>query len=164
MSIEQMLSEHPHVRPGTDNVPLRQAVRDLMVGAAVCNSCADACAAEPMDMRQCVRLCMDAADVCNAAYRIASRRTGGDRQLIRTMLAASIEACMRCADECEFHAPAHSHCRRCAEVCRECAESCRAALLVLNSEAHRDWHHVAHGASERMEEQATPQAHGILHH
>jgi len=144
MSIEQMLSEHPHVKPDTDNLPLRHAVRDLMVCAAVCNSCADACVAEPMDMRQCVRLCMDAADVCNAAYRIASRRTGGDRQLIRTMLAACIEACTRCADECAFHADAHAHCRRCAEVCLECADSCRAALVVLNEEAHRDAHHLAH--------------------
>ena len=144
MSIEQMLSEHPHVRPETDNVSLRLAVRDLMICSAVCNSCADACVAEPMDMRQCVRLCMDAADVCNAAYRIASRRTGGDRQLIRTMLAACIEACERCADECAFHAPRHSHCQRCADVCLECAQSCRAALKVLNEEAHRDSHHVAH--------------------
>ena len=144
MSIEQMLSEHPHVKPESDNASLRQAVRELMIGAAVCNSCADACVAEPMDMRQCVRLCMDCADVCTAAYRIASRRTGGDRQLIRTMLAASIEVCERCTDECEFHGAEHAHCRRCAAVCRECAEACRLALRVLNEEAHRDAHHVAH--------------------
>jgi hypothetical protein len=144
MSIEQMLAEHPHVKPETDNIPLRTAVRDIMVCAAICNSCADACVAEPMDMRQCIRLCMDCADVCTAAYCIGSRRTGGDRQLIRTMLAACAEACTRCADECAFHGPSHAHCQRCADVCRECAESCRAALVVLNGEAHRDAHHLAH--------------------
>ncbi len=144
MSIEQMLAEHPHVRPETDNVSLAYAVRQSMICAAVCNSCADACVADPMDMRQCVRLCMDTADVCIATYRIASRRTGGDRQLIRTMLAACVETCMRCADECEFHGDAHGHCRRCAAACRDCADACRAALVVLNEEAHHDSHHVAH--------------------
>ena len=112
MSIEQMLAEHPHVRPETDNVSLAYAVRQSMTCAAVCNSCADACVADPMDMRQCVRLCMDCADVCTATYRIASRRTGGDRQLIRSLLATCIEVCTRCADECEFHGEAHGHCRR----------------------------------------------------
>ena len=71
MSIEQMLAEHPHVKPETDNVPLRTAVRDLMVCAAVCNSCADACVAEPMDMRQCIRLCLDCADIGTATARMA---------------------------------------------------------------------------------------------
>ena len=142
MSIEKMIAEHPHVAPGTNNDTLGLAVKHAMYCAAICNSCADACVAETMDMSQCIRLCSDCADVCTATYRVASRRTGGDRQLIRSLLAVCIEACERCADECESHG--HAHCQRCALMCRECAADCRAALVVLNDEAHRDSHHVAH--------------------
>jgi Domain of Unknown Function (DUF326) len=144
MTIELMLAEHPHVTPQTDNISLGHAVHQAMLCAAICNSCADASVAEPMDMRQCIRLCLDCADVCTAAYRIASRRSGGDRQLIRTMLAACVEVSDRCAEECEFHGAEHSHCRRCAAACRDCADACRAALVVLNQEAHHDAHHIAH--------------------
>ena len=144
MSIETMLAEHPHVAPGTNNASLGLAVRQAMECAAICNSCADACIAEPMDMRQCIRLCSDCADVCTTTYRVGSRRTGGDRQLIRTLLATCIEVCERCAEECEFHAGGHAHCRTCAQMCHDCAAACRAALVVLNDEAHRDSHHIAH--------------------
>jgi hypothetical protein len=139
-----MLAEHPHVAPGTNNETLGLAVKQAMYCAAICNSCVDACVAEPLDMRQCIRLCSDCADVCTATYRVGSRRTGGDRQLIRSLLATCIEVSTRCADECEFHGDTHGHCRRCAAMCRDCADACRAALVVLNEEAHRDSHHVAH--------------------
>jgi hypothetical protein len=89
-----------------------------------------------MDMRRCIRLCMDCADVCTATYRVASRRTDENRQLIRTMLAACIEACETCAEECEKHDT--DHCRRCAKMCRECAEDCRRALTDLNDEVHAE--------------------------
>ena len=94
------------------------------------------CVAEQMDMRQCIRLCADCADVCVATWRIGSRRTGGDRNLIRTLLAACIEACENCAEECARHA--NAHCARCAQMCRECAEACRSALTVLNAEVHAE--------------------------
>ena len=42
-----------------------------------------------MDMDQCIRLCVDCSDVCGATYRIATRRTGSNRELIRSQLAAS---------------------------------------------------------------------------
>lgn len=143
MSIQMMIAEHPHVvASGHTNDSLGLAVHHAMLCAAICNSCSDACSAETMDMRQCIRLCMDCADVCTATYRVASRRTGGDRQLIRTLLATCIEACERCAEECEFHD--HAHCKRCAQMCRECAADCRTALMVLNDEAHHDSHHMAH--------------------
>lgn len=133
MSIEAMISEHPDV--GSDyNESLGLAVRRAMLCSAICNSCADACVAEPMDMSQCVRLCLDCSDVCQATSRVAMRRTGHDRQLIRTMLAACIEACERCGAECARHD--HAHCRRCATMCRECAEDCRRALDDLNAEVH----------------------------
>ena len=133
MSIIKMISEHPDV--GSDfNETLAEAVKHAMYCAAICNSCADACSAEEMEMRRCIRLCMDCADVCTATYRVASRRTDHNRQLIRTMLAACIEACETCQAECEKHD--NPHCRRCATMCSECARDCRAALETLNREVH----------------------------
>lgn len=133
MSIEKMIAEHPDV--GLDyNDTLGQAVRHAMYCAAICNSCADACSAEDMDMRQCIRTCSDCSDVCDATYRVIARRTGSNRQLIRTMLATCIAACEICEAECLKHD--HSHCRRCAMMCRECADDCRKALEILNAEVH----------------------------
>jgi hypothetical protein len=135
MSIKDMIREHPSV--GADyNETLAEAVKHAMDCAAICNACADACSAEEMDMRRCIRLCMDCADVCTMAYRVASRRTDENRQLIRSALAVCIEACETCADECARHD--HAHCRRCERMCRECAEDCRRALTQLNDEVHAD--------------------------
>lgn len=135
MSIQKMISEHPSV--GSDyNEALGEAVKHAMYCAAICNSCADACSAEEMDMRRCIRLCLDCSDVCEATYRVASRRTDENRQLIRTMLATCINACEICEEECAKHD--NAHCRRCAEMCRECAEDCRKALETLNDEVHQE--------------------------
>lgn len=133
MSIEAMISEHPQV--GSDfNPSLGRAVKHTMLCSAICNSCADACLAEAMDMSQCIRLCLDCSDVCQTTSRIATRRTGHDRNLIRSMLAVCIEACRNCGEECAKHD--HAHCRRCARMCEECVEDCSAALEVLNQEVH----------------------------
>jgi hypothetical protein len=83
-----------------------------------------------------VRLCLDCSDVCEATYRIATRRTGSNRELIRSQLAVCIGACELCEAECAKHD--HDHCRRCAQMCRECAEDCRAALATLNDEVDAD--------------------------
>ena len=135
MSIEKMIREHPDVvASGDHNDALGKAVKHAMYCAAICNSCADACSADAMDMRQCIRLCSDCSDVCEATYRVASRRTGGNRELIRAMLATCVRACELCEAECARHDT--DHCRRCATMCRECADDCRAALETLNHEAH----------------------------
>ena len=133
MSIIKMIQEHPDVQ-GDDNPALGEAVKHAMYCAAICNSCADACSAEAMDMRRCIRLCMDCADICAATYRVASRRTDHNRQLIRTMLTTCREACETCEAECARHDTAH--CRRCAQMCRECADDCHKALESLNEEVH----------------------------
>lgn len=135
MSIEQMISEHPQVG-ASYNETLGRAVKHAMHCAAICNSCADACSAEEMDMRQCIRTCMDCADVCEATYRTSSRQTGSNRQLIRSMLATCVSACEICATECARYDMAH--CIRCAHMCRECADDCRVALEDLNAEVHRE--------------------------
>lgn len=133
MSIEAMISEHPQVGAGY-NESLGLAVRRAMLCSAICNSCADACLAEQMDMSQCVRLCLDCSDVCQATARVATRRTGHDRNLVRSLLAVCIEVCENCGAECVGHD--NAHCRRCAQMCRECADDCRVALADLNREVH----------------------------
>jgi hypothetical protein len=102
-----------------------------MYCAAICNSCADACSAEEMDMRACIRLCSDCSDVCTALYRVASRRTAGNVPVIEAMLEACVTACRVCAEECEKHDDAH--CRRCARMCRECLADCEKALQTMRA-------------------------------
>ena len=65
MSIRKMIALHPDVA-GHVNQPLGDAAHHLMYCARMCLSCADACAAEKMDMRQCIRTCLDCSDVCEA--------------------------------------------------------------------------------------------------
>src|SRR5262250_451205 len=77
MSIRKMISLHPNV-VGHVNQPLGDAAHHLMYCARMCLSCADACAAEPMDMRQCIRTCLDCADICEATGKLATRRTGSN--------------------------------------------------------------------------------------
>ncbi len=130
MSIKEMIAEHPDVA-GNENEPLGQAVRHAMYCAAICNSCADACAAEEDagSRGPCIRLCSDCSDICTAAYRIGSRRTGDNGAVLKQMLELCIAACEACAEMCEKHDEAH--CARCARMCRECATDCRKAAHCL---------------------------------
>lgn len=128
MSIEKMIAAHPDVA-GDVNVALALAVRHAMFCAVICTSCADACAAETMDMRQCIRSCLDCADICTATMNVAARRTGQNIAVIRQMLETCIVSCELCAAECARHD--NDHCRMCAEMCRECARDCRAALPTV---------------------------------
>lgn len=125
MSIEKMLAAHPDVA-GNLNEALALAVRHANLCALFCTSCADACVAEPMDMTQCIRSCLDCADICTATARIATRRSGQNIEVMRTMIEACIRACELCAAGCDRHD--HDHCRLCAVMCRECARDCAAAL------------------------------------
>jgi hypothetical protein len=136
MSIEKMIGEHPDVvASGSYNEALGRAVKHAMYCAAICNSCADACLAEEMDMSQCVRTCLDCSDVCEATYRVAARRTGSNVEVIRAMLQTCIRTCDICEAECARHD--NDHCRRCSQMCRECAEDCRVALDSLEAEARQ---------------------------
>ena len=129
MSIAKMIAAHPDVG-GHLNEPLALAVRHAMFCAAICTSCADACAAEKMDMPQCIRTCMDCADVCDAAFKVATRRSGSNELLLQEMLQLCVTACDICAEECRRHD--HEHCRLCAEMCEETARDCRAALETFH--------------------------------
>jgi hypothetical protein len=128
MSIAKMIAAHPDVA-GNLNEPLATAVRHAMFCAAICTSCADACAAEEMDMRQCIRTCLDCADICDATFKIATRRTGSNEAVLKATLLHCASVCEAFAEECERHD--HDHCRLCAEMCRECARDCRAAAETI---------------------------------
>jgi hypothetical protein len=129
MSVRKMIALHPSAA-GHTNEPMALAAKHAMYCALFCTSCADACSAEPMDMRQCIRTCMDCADICTAAAKIATRQTGDDDAMVRSVLTACRDACFICAAECDKHD--HEHCRLCATMCRECANDCREALATLH--------------------------------
>ena len=99
----------------------------------MCLSCADACAAEKMDMRQCIRLAWTART--SARRRAKSRFAAlANEQVIREMLELCARVCDACAAECESHE--HEHCKLCAQMCRECAEDCRKAAESFGQERH----------------------------
>ncbi|HTM31564.1 MAG TPA: four-helix bundle copper-binding protein [Vicinamibacterales bacterium] len=129
MRTEQIIATHPDVR-GKVNRALIAAIDELHACTQACTSCADACIAEEMvaHLRQCIRLNLDCADVCAATASVATRRTGSNEELIRSMLATCVTACRRCGEECRTHAKMHEHCRQCAEACERCEKTCDAAL------------------------------------
>ena len=132
MSIRKMIALHPDVvQSGHVNQALGDAVHHAMYCAKMCLSCADACAAEDMDMKQCIRLCSDCADVCEATTRLGLRRTGQNQRLLIEMLELCARACEECAAECEKHD--HDHCKLCALMCRECAADCRKAAESIDA-------------------------------
>lgn len=134
MSAQAMISTHPDVRGNTNDALIR-AIEEMLNCAQVCTSCADACLAEEMvaDLRQCIRLNLDCADACFATARIATRRAGGNVEVIAPMLQACIEACRRCGDDCEQHGAHMEHCRICADACQRCERACQEALSSLGA-------------------------------
>ena len=130
-----MLATHPYA--GEDIEARSDAAEALSVCAEYCASCADACLAEDSvaDLRRCIRLDLDCADLCSSAARIVARQTTGDTSTFSSLLVACIEACERCAEECELHADHHEHCRGCALACRRCVEACQALLTSVLAEA-----------------------------
>jgi hypothetical protein len=128
MSIRKMISLHPDAHEHV-NQPLGDAAHHLMYCARMCLSCADACAAEKMDMTQCIRTCLDCSDICEATGKLAVRRTGHNEQVLRETLEHCARVCDACAAECENHD--HEHCQLCAQMCRECAEDCRNAAASI---------------------------------
>ena len=133
MSIKEMIQDHPQV--GDDfTQELGEAVKHAMYGAAIINSCADACLAEEnaKERAECIRRCLDASDACTAFYRMGSRRTGQNVIAIRAQGLATIVACEQCHDLCSMHDD--RHCRRCAQMCAEVIRDIKAAVAVMKSE------------------------------
>ena len=129
MSIKEMIQEHPDVG-GDYNRELGDAIKHAMYGAAIINSCADACLAhKDEDRAECIRRCLDASDACTAFYRIASRRTGGNVTTIKAIGMATVLACEACHAHCSQHDDAH--CKRCARICEEVIRDVKAALETM---------------------------------
>ena len=132
MSIKEMIQEHPSVGDGY-NDQLGEAVKHAMYGAAIMNSCADACLAHVKEDRSnCIRRCLDASDACTAFYRMGSRRTGHNVLAIRAMGLAAIVACEECKEHCAMHDDAH--CRRCVRMCDEVIADVTKAIEGLKAE------------------------------
>ena len=125
MHTQEIISTHPHVK-GSTNDALIRCIEECYDCAQACIACADACLGEDMvqQLAQCIRLNLDCADVCNATGALATRRTGSNQDLIRSMLETCALACRLCGEECERHAGNHEHCRICAEACRSCEQAC----------------------------------------
>jgi hypothetical protein len=132
MHAREMISAHPDVK-GNISDTLIACIEACYACAQTCTSCADACIAEQdvQPLRQCIRLDLDCADICNATGSLASRRTGSNQEVLRTMIEICALACGTCAEECEKHAH-HDHCRVCAEECRNCEAACVAAVRSVH--------------------------------
>ncbi|MFC5068545.1 four-helix bundle copper-binding protein [Flaviflagellibacter deserti] len=133
MHTQQMIATHPHVQ-GSTNDALIRAIDIAADCALICTSCADACLGEPMaaELTQCIRLDLDCADVCATTASVATRRTGSNEALIKSMLEVCSEACRVCGEECARHADHHEHCRICADTCRQCEQACREAAASIS--------------------------------
>jgi hypothetical protein len=133
MHVREMISAHPNLM-GSVSEPLIACIEECYACAQTCTACADSCIAEEQfaEFRQCVRLTLDCADVCEATGSLASRRTGSNQEVLRTMLETCVLACRVCAEECEKHAKDHEHCRISAEECRNCERACSAALQSVH--------------------------------
>jgi hypothetical protein len=101
--------------------------------AQACVTDTDADLSEPhlAEMVTCIRLCQSCADICAAVSAVLSRPAIWDRQVVGPLIEACAAVCKSCGDECERHAPRHSHCRVCAEACRRCEQACRELLSVM---------------------------------
>jgi hypothetical protein len=64
------------------------------------------------DLAQCIRMNLDCADVCAATGALASRRSGSDETILKSMLDTCAQACRLCGEECGRHARKHQHCAK----------------------------------------------------
>jgi hypothetical protein len=125
--LTEMLEAHPQAAASE---ALVRCIEQCFACAVSCTSCADACLAEEdvHELVRCIRLNLDCADVCETTGRMLTRQTSSEPRLARSMLAACVQTCRVCAEECERHAAHHDHCRICAEDCRRCEQACEELL------------------------------------
>jgi len=129
----QFLSAHPGSTTVSSDT-LAACIEACFDCAQACTACADACLAEQTvaDLVRCIRLDQDCADQCLATGQTVTRQTTADPQALRASLAACVDACNRCATECEEHARhGMEHCAVCAEACRRCEQACNALITEL---------------------------------
>lgn len=134
MHTQSMISAHPQVR-GNVNSTLIRCIEACYDCAQACTACADACLGEDSvkDLTQCIRLNLDCGDVCVATGALASRRTGSDESILKSMLDVCAQACRLCGQECSQHASRHEHCKICADACQQCEQLCREAVNTIGA-------------------------------
>jgi hypothetical protein len=133
MAFQEIINVHP--QPTTvDRDAILRCIGECLDCAASCTACADASLSENdvKDLVRVVRLCIDCADVCDATGRIVTRQSLPDLRLTRAIIEACAAACLASAEECEWHAAYHEHCRVCAEVCRRCKKACDDLLATIS--------------------------------
>jgi hypothetical protein len=130
LDLAKMLRTHP--RPTENLKPTERAADASFLCVQTCLSCADACLAEPnvAMLTQCIRLNLDCAEVGHATGALLLRFGREGPQPLQAQLAACIEACRVCAEECRRHAH-HEHCGICAEACEACHDACEDMLRSM---------------------------------
>ena len=128
MAIRPMLRSH---EDDLNVDALTNAIEALADCAAHCNTCADACLSEDMDMTRCIRACLDCADICEATASVIARAGASGAPWLE-LVRVCADACANCAQECEKHEKME-HCQQCAESCRRCEQACRQLLEVAQS-------------------------------
>jgi hypothetical protein len=125
-----MLRAHPH--PPANLGPTERCANACFLCLQTCLSCADACLAESAvgKLTQCIRLNLDCAEVCHATGALLLRFGRQGPQPLQAQVAACIEACRVCAEECRRHAH-HPHCAICAEACQACHDACEEMLRSM---------------------------------
>ena len=133
MLAREMMAAHPDAPQQADEA-IARFIEEAFTCAQACIACADACLAEKntSELVQCIRLNADCADTCETLGRLASRRTGLNKDVLRGAIEVCAMACERCAEECERHATRHRHCAICAKACRRCAEQCRITMQAFH--------------------------------
>lgn len=138
MHVQQMISTHPDVHGNTNDVLIR-CIEACFDCEQSCIACADACLGESMvqQLTQCIRLNLDCSEVCRTTGSLATRRTGSNELILRTMLEACAIACQVCGSECDSHAQQHQHCAICAQSCKACELLCREAAETIAASLER---------------------------
>lgn len=86
-----------------------------------CNHCFKSCLEEDQVkmMVDCIKLDRECSDICALTLQMVA----SESYFAKDMVLLCINACQKCAQECEKHD--NDHCRECAAACRECEEACR---------------------------------------
>ena len=131
MAVAPMLATHP--ARSDSQIDIARCAEACFACVETCLSCADACLSEPKVamLTSCIRLNLDCADVCSATGSVVLRIGRVGPQPLQAQLAACVEACRVCAEECRKHADKHDHCRICAQACEACQQACEATMIAM---------------------------------
>jgi hypothetical protein len=130
-TVSPMLETHPH--PSSHQADIARCADSCFACVESCLACADACLSEPKVERltACIRFNLDCADICAATGSVVLRIGRIGPQPLQAQLAACVEACRICAQECHRHADMHAHCRICAQACEACQRACEDMMISM---------------------------------